>query len=145
MKFVVTEENNMNDNKNKTNAPIKLPVRYCPEIMSVLDAGDRESIAVLDHLPDDEAQAYGNRIVAALNEADALRAEVEGYRDLLENTSKLNLDSGEKIYRGLQGYEDDTSQSETLGAAGYIFSDIAKAYAAIKPNAAAGEEGTDAV
>ena len=68
----------MNDNENKTNAPtIKLPVRYDAEA-KFIRGDDQRWVCDCDN------PIIANQIVAALNEADALRAEVEEMNELFQ-------------------------------------------------------------
>jgi hypothetical protein len=121
----------MNDNENKTNAPtIKLPVRliYVDNILSDTH-----------HIVDVNGKRVSKRaIVAALNEADALRAEVEGYRKALQNLSNAVQKSSllEAVWMG-SGRRD--AEVEQIVGANNIARATLKQYAAIKPNAAAGE------
>jgi len=125
----------MNDNENKTNAPIKLPVRDGGDT-SILDAdGKQIAFAVFAEM---------DAIIAALNEADALRAEVEGLREFIESLTKFesqDLD-GYNYHDGFGevAFEICGMRSKVVLAKG---GNMLEAYAAIKPNAAAGEEGTE--
>jgi len=129
----------MNDNENKTNAPIKLPVRYDETTFCVHDT--EKIICVVDvdaTMPDNLANALGNQIVAALNEANALRAEVEGLR---KDAERLCMKVTSLLLPDLTGAEADIRDT-----ANRLLAKIDKARAkdaAIKPNAAAGEEGTE--
>ena len=88
----------MNDNENKTNAPIKLPVRW--EYPNIVDAkGDRWATT--------SSNNFGNQIVAALNEADALRAEVEEMNELFQAQWEADM-------RAVKLWQDATGKEFTL-------------------------------
>lgn len=126
----------MNDNENKTNAPtIKLPVWYREETRFIR-AGFYDA---------DDEYIKPEQIVAALNEADALRAEVEVLRTQLSEWTSWRPNIGilpnETPTHGncctcqKCGHSHDECVCE--------HNEIERALAAIKPNAAAGEEGTE--
>ena len=90
----------------------------------------------------DRPKGFCRQGVPALNEADALRAEVEGYRRALQNlvhtVEKSSLIAAVWMGSGRR----DAEIEQIVGAKNIAIATL-KEYAAIKPNAAAGEEGTE--
>jgi len=150
----------MNDNENKTNAPIKLlPCPICNGDAHIFwDVDTDEPDAIAWHraecrikrcvstsnftTPEQAAEIWNTR-----NEADALRAEVEGYRQLLAEAIYVELDQwaiynnfpfgkqpGDGRIRLFKKHETNQSFDDR------DFDTVLEAYAAIKPNAAAGED-----
>jgi hypothetical protein len=131
----------MNDNENKTNAPtIKLPVRYDGVTECLIDA-DGTFIAIDIDGDTEHRAATAGQIVAALNEADALRSMLDGAIDhikkIVEFSDKVADDA---VYREVTHNESEYFLETELGL---IARGIQTTTAAIKPNAAAGGEGTE--
>lgn len=120
-------------NNNETNAPIKLPVR--------IDQSDGEPPILVDA---DGLYVNLDRTVAALNEASALRAEVEGYRVMLATLDAADFDGDFCIHKfnGRYSAKEYDEDGACLLVTPY-FDTAFEAYASIKPNAADGEEGTE--
>lgn len=151
----------MNDNENKTNAPIikLLPCPFCgsddvqirTRKTTIVECAECKAL-VIKAMKRVATAAWNKR--AALNEADALRAEVEGYRAMLadEEFCEVNLWSYHPLC-----HDTPVSIAESAGKWRWYdalnegklvpnspeFDTLLEAYAAIKPNAAAGGEGTD--
>lgn len=144
-RYATATGSNKDMNDNETNAPIKLPVRYDFDTFILKDAEGRHIADVL--VTDDEAK----QIVAALNEADVLRAEVEGYRALFNQADvgsefylKDHLGNIEKCDDGKWRTQMATMQYGKDARWEYVqegWDSPLAAYAAIKPNAV--EEGTE--
>ena len=81
-------------NENKTNAPIKLPVRV---VNNWLQDCNGKTIA---DLSDHNTKEVNEHVVAALNEANALRAEVEGLRTAIVSAIRETCDIRQAIRVG---------------------------------------------
>ena len=119
-------------NDNETNAPtIKLPVRYFPPFSEIQDA-DGEGILRVNGAGQETRDRIEPSIVAALNEADALRSMLED-----ADTISGMLFSGDTFQLGktITGTWQATTNArwhdQSIG-----HQTAAEAYAAIKPNAA---------
>lgn len=134
--------------ENKTNAPtIKLPVRYFPPFSEIQDA-DGDGILRVNGAGQEKRDGIAPFIVAALNEADALRAEVEGYRAMLDRAGSILVgvddDPEGPVYELINFDNGKWGIRENAFGSSRSFDTVLEAYdAAIKPNAAAGEEGQD--
>jgi len=158
----------MNDNENKTNAPTieLLPCPFCGATPNVEQIGNDATRKVRSRKTGIRVKCptFGcctekfvgiiresfewatNAVIenwnkrAALNEADALRAEVEGYRAMLADANRIYY---EHPLRVCKTYHGDWAIYDDIGPINdERFNTALAAYAAIKPNAAAGEEGT---
>ena len=143
----------MNDNENKTNAPTILPVWrpgmdesqidaetiICPVAVFTNGCGD---VGVIRDANGDEPTLEQIADALNFNEADALRAEVEGYHKALQNLVHT-VEKSSLIAAVWMGSGRRDAEIEQIVGAKNIAKATLKEYAAIKPNAAAGEEGTE--
>ncbi len=145
----------MNDNENKTNAPTinLLPCPFCGGKANIIaEIDEPDETPRFWHVSCDKGcvstwttgvKAVSVKTWNTRNEADALRAEVEGYRQLLAEAIYVELDqwaiynnfpfgkqAGDGRIRLLKKYETNQSFDDR------DFDTVLEAYAAIKPNAA---------
>jgi hypothetical protein len=153
----------MNDNENKTNAPIKLPdLLPCPfcggdaaiekrqnsdwPVRVVCDGCKNCTAWFIDYAENVAVEHWNKR--AALNEADALRSMLAAADSIRIPTDNDGHFTTINKFLG-QGTVTKQWYGKWQIGANYeeVFYDTAleayAAYAAIKPNAAAGEEGMD--